>query len=78
MGKTSRELLSTLEDRMVTYTGPIGKFIVNKQLKDLKLKDSDISNSKLQELIKRSVQAAVYDPKKRSKITKELMKEFCS
>ena len=56
---------------LVEYAGPMGKFVLKKQLKDLNKNEEDISNTELFDVLTRVVPDAIFDPEMQRRALRE-------
>ena len=71
MTKTKVEII---QEEMKKAIGPIGSFIVEKQIKDMNESKDSFPDEKLNLLIDRSVQTGVFDPSQRKSISTKMKK----
>ena len=64
--------ITLLEEELVELAGPLGKFVVKKQLEELGMKRDDISDPLFLELMKRCVATAIFDPERQKTALKDL------
>ena len=71
----TREIYDFLETELVDKVGPLGKFVLKKQLKDMDMAPDDISRKQLPNLIHNVVKHAVFDEKLQRPIIKDLVQK---
>ena len=70
--------IEALENELVELAGPLGKFVVKKQMRELSFSPKDVSGPMFQMLIEQCVANAIFDPKKQEEALKELKKKLLS
>jgi len=70
------QLLSTFEETLVDVAGPIGKFVLKKQIHEMNITPSSLTHKEFKELIKRSVTRSVFDEARRASMIRGLVKEY--
>ncbi len=70
--------IELLENELVELAGPLGKFVVKKQLKKMGLTRKEVLDTMFLELIRRSVANAVFDPQKQKTAIKELRRKLAT
>ena len=73
-----RETFDTIERLVIDYSGPLGKFVVIKTIKDLGHTPESYPEDKnnLRKLVKRILQRAIFDENRRNQAEKEILKEL--
>ena len=66
------EFIQQMETIVMEYSGPMGKFVVRKQLRDMALDLETSSESNKKELIQRIVIGAIYNDKYKEECTNRL------
>ena len=61
-----------MESIVMEYSGPMGKFVVRKQIKDMAIDLGDSSENNRKELISRVVVSAIYNDKFKEECTSRL------
>ena len=61
-----------MESIVMEYSGPMGKFVVRKQIKDMAIDLGDSSENNRKELISRVVVSAIYNDKFKKECTSRL------
>jgi len=64
--------ITLLENELVKLAGPLGKFVVKKQMKQLGINTPYVDDKGYEKLINASVTNAVFDPIKQKNAIKEL------
>lgn len=77
MVEASPDALILLEESLVERSGPIGKFVLQKQIRELGITKDNIDDKSMRKLIKNTVAIAMFDPKVRDIVSKELINRFC-
>jgi hypothetical protein len=65
-----------IQDELKKAIGPIGSFIVEKQIKDMNESKDNFPEDKLPVLIERSVENGVFDPSQRRNIALKMRKNL--
>ncbi len=58
---TSKQKVGFIKNELIKLIGPIGKFIVEKQIKNMGYTDENIPDEKINELIDTVVEMGIYD-----------------
>jgi hypothetical protein len=73
LSKTKVELI---QDELKKAVGPIGSFIVEKQIKDMNENKDNFPDDKLPILIERSVENGIFDPTQRRSIATKMKRNI--
>ena len=68
--------IDILERELVELAGPLAKFVIKKQIRDMGLQRENFPKDRLGELIERSVKNAIFDPKKQREVSRNLRKKL--
>ncbi len=68
--------IDVLERELVELAGPLAKFVIKKQIRDMGLQRENFPKDRLGELIERSVKNAIFDPKKQREVSRALKKRI--
>ena len=68
----TEEIQKELEDLVMEYSGPMGKFFVRKQIKNTNKTLAQLTDSEKRELIKKIIGAAVYNEQARSECSSKI------
>lgn len=71
---TSKEMIEKIREIVVDAAGPIGDFVIKKQIKDLGYTPDNFPAERIQILIEKVVENAVYDPEKKMEVKNKLRK----
>lgn len=67
-----------LEEQIVAVSGPIGKYVLKKQIESMGEDPGNFPDSRLKQLIENSVKAAVYSQDMQKQMIKDLTKKLCT
>ena len=76
-GRDAMKKIEILEEQIVSVSGPIGKYVLKKQIESLGQDPNDFPDPLLKQLIENAVKAAVYNADVQKKLIKELTKKLC-
>jgi len=71
-GDVYMDTLKTIEEIVANHAGPITKFVIKKQLKDMGIQADEVEEY-LKPFVERVVDAAIYDPNQRKKVIQEIL-----
>lgn len=66
-----------LEEQIIAVSGPIGKYVLKKQIESLGEDPENFPDSRLKELIEHAVKAAIYSKDAQKQMIKDLTKKLC-
>jgi len=66
-----------LEEQIIAVSGPIGKYVLKKQIESLGEDPENFPDSRLKELIEHAVKAAIYSEDAQKRLIKDLTKKLC-
>ena len=72
----SRNKVEMIQEELKKVVGPIGAFIVEKQIKDMKESKDNFPEDKIPVLIERSVESGVFDPSQRKTVMMRMKKNI--
>lgn len=72
----SRNKVEMIQDELKKAVGPIGAFIVEKQIKDMNENKDNFPEDKIPILIERSVNSGVFDPSQRKTVMMRMKKSL--
>ena len=72
----TRSKVEVIQDELKKAVGPIGSFIVEKQIKDMNETKDDFPDDKIPILIEKSVENGVFDPNQRKGIAIKMRKNL--
>lgn len=69
-------LIDDLIEAIVEYSGPLGKFVVIKSIKDLDYDPNNLTRDEIRTLINTVTERAIFDPERRRVAKRKLLKAF--
>ena len=68
--------LQQLEVEMIELAGPLGRFVIKKQMKELNMSEADANGPMFFKLMDLCISNSVFDPTKRDEAMKKLKRKF--
>ena len=72
----SKSKVELIQEELKKAVGPIGSFIVEKQIKDMNENKDNFPEDKLPVLIERSVENGIFDPDQRKSIATKMKRNI--